>query len=421
MNFRQVIVNAFSIYGVTESGQLLWYGDEKRDGTNDPNGGAGWAARSGSAIGSGWDEFSYVFGGSDSGVIYAVKPTGELLWYRDVLGNGTNDPQGRSGWDHRSGSQIGRGWNVFSHVFPGQSGVIYAIKPTGELFWYRDLKRDGSNDKNGGDGWDPHSGKQIGTGWDVFSQVFSSPFPTIDSRCMIYAVKPAGELLWYMDLKGDGSNAPNGTSGWDPNSGKQIGSGWGDFTDVFSPGGGIIYAIKRSGALLWYEDQMHNGTQGWAPRSGHQIGTGWFIVPAAVPAELHFDLDSITLDGGVPVGGYAHLTLRQGGSYSFSGHFHDSGAAEYNVGFVLAVKDSADKVYTFQQNGHVAGTFESGSREFDWDIDEENSAISQNWTNLSTYAVMNAQASVSVDPINLINTVVGGLGLVLGVVSIVVA
>jgi hypothetical protein len=421
MNFRQVIINAFSIYAVTDSGQLLWYQDAKRDGTNDPNGGAGWAARSGSPIGSGWDEFSYIFAGSDPGVIYAVKPTGELLWYRDLLQNGANDAQGRSGWDHRSGSQIGKGWNVASHVFSGTNGVIYMIKPTGELLWYRDLKRDGTNDKNGGAGWDPHSGKQIGTGWNIFSQVFSSPFPTTNSSCIIYAVKPTGELLWYMDLKGDGSNAPNGTSGWDPHSGNQVGSGWGIFTDVFSPGGGLIYGIKKSGELLWYEDQMHNGTSGWAPRSGSQIGVGWFLVPAALPTELHFDNDSITFGDGVALGGYAHLTLRQDGSYSFSGHFHDSGSVEYNVSFAVGVKDSADKVYAFQQSGHVAGTFESGSRDFDWNIADQNETISQNWTNLATYAVMNGQASVSLDPINLLNTVVGALGLVLGVVSIIVA
>jgi hypothetical protein len=422
MNFKQVIINAFSIYGITESGQLLWYQDAKRDGTNDPNGGSGWAPRSGSPIGTGWEEFSYIFAGSDPGVIYAVKPTGELLWYRDLAQNGTNGPQGGSGWDHRSGSQIGKGWNVASHVFSGLNGVIYLIKPTGELFWYRDLKRDGTNNTNTGGGWDPHSGKQIGIGWNNFSQVFSSPFPsTTNASCIIYGVKPTGELIWNKDLKGDGSNAPNGNSGWDPHSGSQIGNGWQIFTDVFSPGGGLIYAIKKSGELLWYEDQMHNGTEGWAIRSGSQIGIEWFLVPAALPTELQFDNDSITFSDGVAVGGYAHLTLRQDGTYSFSGHFHDSGAAEYNVNFAVVVKDSAGKGYAFQQSGHVAGTLESGSRDFDWDESDKKEVISQNWANLATYAVMNGQASVSLDPIALMNTVVGALGLVIGVVSIIVA
>src|SRR5258708_1205783 len=83
-------------------------------------------------------------------------------------------------------------------------------------------------------------------------------------------------------------------------------------------------------------------TEGLAQRFGMPppISLGTLIRDLEnLPSQLDFDIPSIVFDSGVPVGGFAHLTLHQDGNYSFSGHFHDSGATEYNVSFVLAVKD----------------------------------------------------------------------------------
>jgi hypothetical protein len=141
----------------------------------------------------------------------------------------------------------------------------------------------------------------------------------------------------------------------------------------------------------------------------------------ALPTELHFDQDSIAFDVGVSVGGFCHLTLRRDGTYSFSGHFHDSGVTEYNVSLVLAVKDSANIVYTFQQAGHVAGTLEAGSRDYDWSTDAQNDAVTQHWTDLAIGANATIQASATLDMTNLTNSVIGAIGLVLGVIGIVVS
>ncbi|MFI9807428.1 hypothetical protein ACIHEJ_24210 [Streptomyces sp. NPDC052301] len=42
----------------------------------------------------------------------------------------------------------------------------------------------------------------------------------------IYGVHQDGRLLFYQDERHDGSNAPDGSTGWAANSGKQIGQGW---------------------------------------------------------------------------------------------------------------------------------------------------------------------------------------------------
>jgi hypothetical protein len=166
-----------------------------------------------------------------------------------------------------------------------------------------------------------------------------------------------------------------------------------------------------------------DGTVGLAPGTdGPFTGTHWDVVdlgPFGLVPEVHHDVDSITFDEGVPVGGFAHLTLRQDGSYSFSGHFHDSGADEFNVKMVWGIKDLANQLYTFQTSGHVAGTFEPGPRDFDWSTDGRNDAIARNWPAIAAGSHGVLQASVSADFANLTNAVIGAAGLVLGVVAIV--
>jgi hypothetical protein len=267
MAFTCVTSDNGVIYALANSGALLWYQDTKRDGTNGPNAESGWAANSGSTIGTGWNEFKCILAGG-AGIIYAIKVTGELLWYCDRKGDGTSD------WDPNSGAQIGFGWDQFEHVFYGGQGIIYAVKPTGELLWYQDLKRDGTNGAGGQTGWAAGSGNQIGVGWDAFDQVLSG------DDGVIYVIKPTGELLWYQDVARNGTNGAGGEAGWDPKSGSQIGFGW-RFGLVFGGGSGIIYAIRLGGELLWYRDLKRDGTNGadgstgWDANSGNQIGLGW--------------------------------------------------------------------------------------------------------------------------------------------------
>ena len=77
-----------------------------------------------------------------------------------------------------------------------------------------------------------------------------------------------------------------------------------------------------------------------------------------LPPQLDFDWNPIVFGGGVPVGGWSHLTLRQDGTYTFSGHFHDLGALEYNMALVWGVQAGQNgNLYTFEHRGHVSGTF----------------------------------------------------------------
>src|ERR671919_695657 len=104
-----------------------------------------------------------------AGVVLAIKPDGDLLWYR-YLGNGTADQTGATGWDSNSSNQIGRGWADFHHVFGIGDGQLLAIRPDGDLLWYR-YTGDGTADETGATGWKPNSSNAIGRGFQSFHEV----------------------------------------------------------------------------------------------------------------------------------------------------------------------------------------------------------------------------------------------------------
>jgi N,N-dimethylformamidase len=259
MGFRAMVTDQNLVYAVTPGGDLLWFADVNRDGTNAPDGSTGWAPRSGARIDTGWDSFTRIVAGG-GGVLYAITPDGDLHWYQDVQRDGTE------GWAPRSGTRIGVGWDTFAQVFSGGDGILYAVRPTGELLWYRDLHRDGTV------GWDPRSGAQIGIGWTTFPVVFS------DGGGVIYGITSTGDLRWYRDLRRDGRNGPTGATGWAPRSGATIGTGWDALVDVLPGGDGILYGITVDGFLLYYRDEARDGTSRWANGGlGRAIRSGWFL------------------------------------------------------------------------------------------------------------------------------------------------
>jgi hypothetical protein len=208
-----------------ETGQLLFYRDQTRNGTGDVNTPA--------VIGlGGWQQFIQLFSGGD-GIIYAVNPDGQLLFYRDWHRDGTGDVS--------SPSVIGQGgWQQMKHLFSGGDGIIYAVDVNGRLLFYRDQTRNGTGDVN--------TPSVIGLGgWQQFIHLFSG------GDGIIYAVNSRGQLLFYRD------RTRNGTG--DVSSPSVIGrGGWQQMKHLFSGGDGIIYAVDGNGRLLFYRDQTRNGT-----------------------------------------------------------------------------------------------------------------------------------------------------------------
>ena len=208
-----------------ETGELLFYRDNTRNGTGDVDTPA--------VIGQGgWQQFLHLFSGGE-GIIYAVNPEGQLLFYRDWNHNGTGDVS--------SPSVIGLGgWQGMRHLFSGGDGIIYAVDDAGRLLFYRDHNRDGTGDV------DTPSVIGLG-GWQQFSHLFYG------GDGIIYAVDGAGRLLFYRDHTRDGTG--------DVDTPSVIGlGGWQQYSHLFSGGDGIIYAVDDAGRLLFYRDNNRDGT-----------------------------------------------------------------------------------------------------------------------------------------------------------------
>lgn len=145
------------------------------------------------------------------------------------------------------------------------------------------------------------------------------------------------------------------------------------------------------------------------------------LPPPAPPHLDRIDIDApnIVFGNGVPVGGTAHLTLFPNGAYSFSGHFHDSGATSYDMEMVIVIKSSANTVFTFAHKGRVHGTFESGSRNDDWGDSSTNPALAAAWADLSAGNTWHWSTAANFDFGALIDQAVKTLGQVAAVIAIV--
>jgi len=239
------------IYAVADKGDLFYYREEARDGTERWSFGG-----EGQKLGSDWGDFLNVFSGDD-GIIYAIDSNGDLLFFRDEARNGT------PAWSFGgTGQKIGDGWDSFAKVVYGGDGIIYAVDENGDLLYFRDEARDGTArwSFNG-------EGQKIHGGWGDYRSVLSG------GDGVIYAVGAGGELLFFKD------EARNGTAQWSfGGAGQKLGDGWSSFAAVFSGGNGIIYAIAVDGFFYYYRDEARNGTVQWSfDGIGQQIGSGWFL------------------------------------------------------------------------------------------------------------------------------------------------
>ena len=156
------------------------------------------------------------------------------------------------------------------------------------------------------------------------------------------------------------------------------------------------------------------------------VGDHWRNIGAPIgppPANIgQLMTGSITFSGGVPVGGWSNLTLLPDGSYAFEGHFHDSGFPSYDDALVWVVKDNlTNTAYTFGHHGHMAGTAESGSRDDDWNVQGRSEVLQAAWNNFGGGWTWHWEADVNADFNSVVDKALSTAGLVLAVVSIIIA
>ena len=141
---------------------------------------------------------------------------------------------------------------------------LYAVRPNGDLLWYMHRvspRRQIDTVTHLLDG-----PKRVGNGWESFSVVLPAGLSGM------YALTQEGKLLWY---RHDGFR--DGSMNWV--TAREVGRCWGDFKQIVPMGDGIIYTITQNGNLEWrrhagYLDGRGLDSPGaWeGPRI---LGTGW--------------------------------------------------------------------------------------------------------------------------------------------------
>ena len=206
------------IYAVNASGDLEWYRDKARDGVSSSN---SWVNGQGQKIEAGWGEFTHIvlrrkrrhlcgrprWGppllpgqgprrhrglGLRRGQPSRSGPAGAVSQHTHRRGRLRNPlrgqcrrepallpgqgPRWHRGLGLRQGpaSEIGTGWDGFQHIVGGGCGILYAVNADGNLLYFRDRARDGTEDWAYGG-----AGQQIGTGWGRFASILGGGCGTI--------------------------------------------------------------------------------------------------------------------------------------------------------------------------------------------------------------------------------------------------
>lgn len=135
--------------------------------------------------------------------------------------------------------------------------------------------------------------------------------------------------------------------------------------------------------------------------------------------KLELDTGRIHFSDGVAVGGYSHVSLFPNGAFSFTGHFHDSGSLSYDVSLVWVVKSSTGSVFTLAEGGPVYGTWEPGSRDYDWGQSGTNPALAAAWADISAGHTWVWHAGANLDLGGLLDSAMKVVGAVSTVVKLV--
>ncbi|GIF83659.1 S1 family peptidase [Catellatospora bangladeshensis] len=211
-------------------------------------------------------------------------------------GLGTDGFGGISGYDFGS---FGGGWNIYTKLMRVTSWnndkkpSIIARDANGGLWQYK-IDEDATDSNNA-----PFYPRiKIGSGWNMFNDIMVTNNWMGDGMPNLMGRKPNGELWIYTS---------DGAGGWKNPSGTRIGTGWGMFNTILTPGSWqgdgfqTLLGRKPDGRLYMYNS---NGSGGWQNPSGTQIGSGWqmfttFMSPGDWNGDDMIDLMGVKADGTV--------------------------------------------------------------------------------------------------------------------------
>ncbi|NBE82995.1 trypsin-like serine protease [Micromonospora rubida] len=163
-------------------------------------------------------------------------------------------------------TRIGTGWGNFTALMVTNNWLgnglpsLMVRKSNGELWRYT---------SNGAGGWVNPAGTRIGTGWNGFNLFLTPGAWKGDGKEVLIGRTSTGILKMYQTDQAGGWTNPSGT---------QIGSGWGGFKNIITPGDWNgdnmmdMLGVNSSNQMRLYTT---DGSGNWIDASGKVISTGW--------------------------------------------------------------------------------------------------------------------------------------------------
>jgi hypothetical protein len=202
----------------------------------------------------------------------------------------------------------------------------------------------------------------------------------------------------FLDIVAVGNDRSVYTAAWEPSFGADWHGWWQIGTGGVAASTSVFVNSKAPNHLDVFAVSSTLGayTAAWEP--GDTAFRGWWEIGFTGAPGERFDISTtIDFNGGVTVDGWARLRAARDGTWTFSGHFHDSGALSYDVGIVWVIAIPGSTAFTFSAKGKVHGLFEGGSRNYDWNVSGASSQLEARWDEIMSTGTWNWRAETSLN------------------------
>lgn len=126
----------------------------------------------------------------------------------------------------------------------------------------------------------------------------------------------------------------------------------------------------------------------------------------------------IVFHNGVPVSGWAGLSLFPDGGCNFSGHFYDGGFPSYDCALVWMLRSQRGTAFVWRRSSRLHGTIEAGPRDDHWNETGRHGEIQKAWNELAAGYAWHWEAAVNLEMGELIEQAEAAVGIVREVIEL---
>jgi hypothetical protein len=271
----------------------------------------------------------------------------------DIFGLGTDNQMFHKYWDGHAWGPSPTGWEALGGEFNSPPAVVAWGPNRLDIFGLGTDNQMFHKYFNGA--WGPSP-----TGWEALGGEFDSPPAVVAwgrNRLDIFGLGTDNQMF-HKYFNGAWGPSP---TGWEALGGEfnsaPAAVAWG-------PNRLDIFGLGTDNQMF---HKYFNGAWGPSPTGWEALG-GRFNIPGQLshaPSTQKWHAD-VTFSDDTPLGGWVEFVADNSGSFTFSGHMHDSGFDPISFTIAVAIVTPPGLAYGFGFSGRCGGTISGGSRDCDW-------------------------------------------------------